>query len=63
MDESVETAVAQSLALSEANGLYCEECLRVNESFNDIPNAAIKVGDQVILSLKADVAGITQGTT
>ena len=50
---------------SGADALYCEECLRVDRSFNDLPNTATLIHHQslLVLSLKADTTEIKPDTT
>jgi len=71
MEENAEIAPSNFRGSPDADALYCEECLRVDRSFNDIPNIAPRHDHQrspvlenpLILSLKADIADIKPDTT
>jgi hypothetical protein len=53
MSEDIETAMLQSFGSPDTDGLYCEECLRVDQAFDDIRNTATKKEDgRLLLSLK-----------
>ena len=65
MEENFEVAPLNSQGSPDADALYCEECLRVDRSFNDIPNTAPIQDRQklLVLSLKADTTDIKPDTT
>lgn len=65
MEEKVEVAPSNSRRSPDADALYCEECLRVDRSFNDIPNTAARQNNQCVLdlTLRADRADIEPNTT
>jgi len=65
MEDRVEFAPSNSRESPDADALYCEECLRVDRSFNDIPNEAASQNEQdsLSLSLKADTADTKSDTT
>jgi len=65
MEEKFEVAPLNSRESPDADALYCEECLRADRSFSDIPNIAPDDDNPgfLVLSLKADTADIKPDTT
>jgi len=65
MEDRVEFAPSNSRESPDATALYCEECLRVDRSFNGIPNIAPDNDDpgSLVLSLKADTTAIKPDAT
>ena len=65
MEETFEVVPSNSQGSPDADALYCEECLRVDRSFNDIPNIAPTQDNpnQLVLTLKAYTADIKADTT
>ena len=65
MEETFELAPLNSRESPDVDALYCEECLRADRSFNDIPNIAPQHDNQrfLALSLKADTTDIKPDTT
>ena len=65
MEENVDIAPSNIRGSPGADALYCEECLHVDRSLNDIPNTASRHGDRnyLVLPLKADAADIKPDTT
>lgn len=64
MDKSDETVAAQVPQSPHSTTLYCEECLRVDHSFDDILNSAIEdEWRELRLSLRVDPGNIREETT
>jgi len=65
MEENVKIAPSDFRGSPDADALYCEECLRVDRSFNDIPNEAARQDNpnHLGLSLKDSVDEIKPDTT